>query len=105
MSLTTRVGRSPRRQSHCAGAGFTLIELLVVMVVIVIMAALLLSALSQTKEHGRSTVCKSNMRQLALGFLMYAEDNSEALPWPGGAADRANTNPNYLADWCAGGQN
>ena len=105
MSLTTRIGRSPRRQPYCAGAGFTLIELLVVMAVIVIMAALLLSALSQTKEHGRSTVCKNNMRQLALGFLMYAEENNEALPWPGGAPDRANSNPNYLADWCAGGQN
>jgi prepilin-type processing-associated H-X9-DG protein len=76
--------------------------------VIVIMAALLLSALGQTKEHGRSTVCKNNMRQLALGFLMYAEDNNEIFPWPGGTPDRANnwnTNPNYAADWCAGGQN
>ncbi len=104
MSLTTRVGRHPRRQSQCARGGFTLVELLVVMGVILIMAALLLSALGQTKEHGRSTVCKNNMRQLALGFLMYAEDNSEVLPWPGGTPDRANTNPNYAADWCAGGQ-
>lgn len=105
MSLTTRVGRRLRWQCHCPREGFTLVELLVVIGVIVIMAALLLSALGQTKEHGRSTVCKSNMRQLALGFLMYAEDNSEVLPWPGGAPDRANTNPNYLPDWCAGGQN
>jgi len=78
---------------------------MVVIAAIVIMAALLLSALGQTKEHGRSTACKSNMRQLALGFLMYAEDNNEVLPWPGGTPDRANTNPNYAADWCAGGQN
>ena len=105
MSLTTRIGRSPLRQSHCAGAGFSLVELMVVIAVIVIMAALLLSALGQTKEHGRSTVCKSNLRQLAIGFLVYAEDNNEVLPWPGGTPDRANTNPNYAADWCAGGQN
>src|SRR5213594_758789 len=107
MSLTTRIGRSPRRQSHCARGGFTLIELLVVMAIIVIMAALLLSALGQSKEHGRSTVCKNNMRQLALGFLMYAEDNNEVLPWPGGTPDRANdweTDSTYAADWCAGGQ-
>lgn len=69
-----------------------------------LMAALLLSALGKAKEHGRTTVCKSNMRQLALGFLMYAEDNGEYLPWPGGTPDRANTNPDYAADWCAGGQ-
>lgn len=104
MALTTRTSRTSRCQSHRGGRGFTLIELLVVMAVIVVMAALMLSALSQAKEHGRATVCRSNMRQIALGFLMYAEDNGEILPWPGGTPRRANTNPNYAADWCAGGQ-
>lgn len=84
--------------------GFTLVELLVVMAIVAVMAGLLLSALGQAKEHGRTTICKNNMRQLALGFLMYAEDNNEIFPWPGGTPDRANTNPNYAADWCAGGQ-
>jgi len=78
--------------------------MLVVLAIGAIMAALLLSALSKAKEHGRTTVCRNNIRQITLGFLMYAEDNGEVLPWPGGAPDRANTNPNYSADWCAGGQ-
>ncbi len=86
------------------GAAFTLIEMLVVMAVIAIMASLLLSALNQTKEQGRSVMCKSNMRQVGLGFIMYADDNGDYLPWPGGDADRANTNAQYDADWCFGGQ-
>jgi prepilin-type N-terminal cleavage/methylation domain-containing protein/prepilin-type processing-associated H-X9-DG protein len=104
MKLTTRLSRyfcemTPRRAS-----GFTLVELLVVMAIIGLMAALLLSALGQAKEHGKTTVCKNNMRQIALGFLMYAEDNGEYFPWPGGQPDRANTDADYAADWCAGGQ-
>jgi len=105
MAPTTLASRTTRWHSHRVGAGFTLIELLVVVAIIGIMAALLLSALSQAKEHGRTTVCRNNMRQLALGFLMYAEDNGEFLPWPGGTPDRANANSSYIADWCAGGQN
>ena len=88
----------------CGASGFTLVELLVVMGIVGLMAALLLSALGKAKEHGRTTVCKNNMRQLALGFLMYAEDNGEYFPWPGGTPDRANTNSDYAPDWCAGGQ-
>jgi prepilin-type N-terminal cleavage/methylation domain-containing protein/prepilin-type processing-associated H-X9-DG protein len=105
MNLMTRSDRQFRNRMLCGSAGFTLVEMLVVMAIVGIMAALLLSALGKAKEHGRTTVCRNNMRQLTLGFLMYAEDNGEILPWPGGTPDRANTNPNYAADWCAGGQN
>jgi prepilin-type N-terminal cleavage/methylation domain-containing protein/prepilin-type processing-associated H-X9-DG protein len=93
------------RRSGFGARGFTVVELLVVVSVIGVMAALLLPALSKTKEHARATVCRSHMKQLALSFLLYAEDNAELLPWPGGLPGRANKNPNYDADWCAGGQN
>ncbi len=60
--------------------GFTLIELLVVIAIIAILAALLLPALSRAKESGKRAVCKSNMRQIAMGVLMYANDYQNSFP-------------------------
>jgi prepilin-type processing-associated H-X9-DG protein len=74
------------------------VELLVVIAVIAILGSLLLPALSKAKESGRSTLCKSNMRQLSLGMLLYSDENNEYLPWPG-EADR-----NWTPDWVYGGQ-
>ena len=105
MTLPTTNGRNLSKAHRFAWKGFSLIELLVVIAVIAIMASLLLSALSQAKEHTRATVCRNNMKQVALGFLMYADDNGETFPWPGGQPARANSNPQYAPDWCAGGQN
>lgn len=78
---------------------------MVVIGVIAIMAAILLPALNKAKEQGKATACRNNMKQIALGFLMYAEDNEEFLPWPGGLPDRAITSKQYESDWCFGGQN
>lgn len=77
--------------------GFTLIELLVVIAIIAILASLLLPALSQAKESARNAKCISNLRQLTLAHLMYADDHSDYFAWPGGV-DR-----NLIPDWVWGG--
>ena len=66
--------------------GFTLIELLVVIAIIAILAAILFPVFARAREAARQTSCRSNLKQIATGFLMYAQDFDEVLPhWTGNA--------------------
>ena len=59
--------------------GFTLIELLVVIAIIAILAAILFPVFARAREKARQTSCLSNMKQIALGHLMYAQDYDEMI--------------------------
>jgi prepilin-type N-terminal cleavage/methylation domain-containing protein len=61
--------------------GFTLIELLVVIAIIAILAAILFPVFARAREKARQTSCLSNVKQLTLGILMYAQDYDERLPF------------------------
>jgi len=71
------------------GNAFTLIELLVVIAIIAILAAMLLPALSKAREKARQASCMSNLRQLTLAFIMYAQDYEY---YPPAASDMEGAN-------------
>ena len=62
---------------------FTLLELLIVISIIGILASFLLLSLSVAKEHGRSTFCKNNLKQLSLTWNLYIDDNDGNTPGNG----------------------
>jgi prepilin-type N-terminal cleavage/methylation domain-containing protein/prepilin-type processing-associated H-X9-DG protein len=57
---------------------FTLVELLVVIAIIALLAAIIFPVFARMREDGRATSCLSNLRQLGMASLMYAQDNDES---------------------------
>ena len=93
-NTTLRSHTHVMRRSH----GFTLIELLVVIAIIALLMGILMPALSRVREYGKRSVCRSNLRQLTVAWIMYANANKEKIPhanpsrdsgwthWPGAGA-------------------
>ncbi len=66
---------SQAQANRRARAGFTLVELLVVVAIVSVLMALLVPALSAAKDLANRAACASNMKQIGLGLMMYADDH------------------------------
>ena len=74
---------------------FTLIELLVVVSIIALLIAILMPALRKAKVASNRAVCASNLRQLVISQVVYANDNQDYLP-PNAGSLQASLLPGYM---------
>jgi prepilin-type N-terminal cleavage/methylation domain-containing protein/prepilin-type processing-associated H-X9-DG protein len=64
----------PKVKSYMRKKAFTLIELLVVISIIALLMAILIPAMGKAREQAKRIVCANNLKTLAIGDEMYADD-------------------------------
>ena len=69
-----------KKREYERSRGFTLIELLVVIAIIGILAAIMFPVFARAREKARQVSCISNLKQLGLAALMYADSWDERFP-------------------------
>ena len=61
--------------------GFTLVELLVVIGIIALLISILIPVLGRARDQANKTACMSNLRQVVIAFMQYANSNKDMCPF------------------------
>ena len=78
---------------------FTLIELLVVIAIIAVLMGILMPALQKIRQQAKIISCGSNMRQLVVGLITYAENSDGKLPPHPSTVSETNFHRPYELNW------
>jgi prepilin-type N-terminal cleavage/methylation domain-containing protein len=78
---------------------FTLIELLVVIAIISVLMGILMPALQKVRQQARQIACGSNMHQLIVGLIAYAENNDSRLPPHPSTVSASNFHRPFELNW------
>jgi prepilin-type N-terminal cleavage/methylation domain-containing protein/prepilin-type processing-associated H-X9-DG protein len=97
------MGRSGKQKENAGSAiairsGFTLIELLAVIAIIALLMAILIPVARTAREQGQRAVCLSNLRQLTLAWVQYADEHDGKLVY-GVAFAQASSHAGTLRGW------
>jgi prepilin-type processing-associated H-X9-DG protein len=92
--------RKDGRPALPAGA-FTAIELLVVIAMVALGALLLVPALARTRTNSPALQCLNNVKQMAMAWAMYSDDNSGQLVYnrQGGSVGKSPGNEGWVGGW------
>ncbi len=87
---------TPTAETAPKRKAFTLIELLVVIAIISILAAILFPVFARARENARRVSCVSNLKQIGLGVVMYAQDNDGRYPMASNTDGSGRRWPDYI---------
>ena len=78
-SIAFKFTRATMRVRH---AGFTLVELLVVIAILALIISLVLVGVGRATQSSLATMCRGNLRTIAIAANTYSESNKGRLPSP-----------------------
>lgn len=76
--------------------GFTLVELLIVIAIIGVLSSILLPALAKSRDRAQGILCLNNIRQLTVGWIVYADDHEGKLAYNLAANSQVAMDQNWV---------